>query len=200
MLRSGKGLWRSSRFDTPAVGRDTCHQTRQPRAPSNLASNTARDGASTKLLLPCLTTLIIKNFFLICNPKPSPFSVSHYSVCCHWIPPQVDPGRAGPGPKGRGAARGARLSRWAALLLCTLSFSFSHPVPGYCSATGHLIFLHWCLSPNEHGCILSRSVSEFYVFLSWTGIIPVDCTRWFCHNCVGENKQTALSRVTVCSQ
>ena len=46
------------------------HETRLLKAPSNLALNTARDGASTTTLgnlCQCLTTLIVKNFFLVCN-------------------------------------------------------------------------------------------------------------------------------------
>jgi len=50
--------------------RDTFHQTRLLRAPSNLALNTAREGAATAPLgnlFQCLTTLMVKNFFLISN-------------------------------------------------------------------------------------------------------------------------------------
>ena len=48
--------------------RDTFHQTRLLKAPSNLALNTSREGASTTSLgnlFHCLTTLIVKNFFLL---------------------------------------------------------------------------------------------------------------------------------------
>jgi len=54
----------------PAMGRDTFHWTRLLRAPSNLALNTAREGASTASLgnlFQCLTTLRIKNLFLRTN-------------------------------------------------------------------------------------------------------------------------------------
>jgi len=50
------------------MGRDPFHQTRLLRVPSNLALNTAREGASTASLGnlgQCLTTLMVKNFFLI---------------------------------------------------------------------------------------------------------------------------------------
>jgi len=51
----------------PAMGRDTFHQTRLLTAPSNLAWNTAREGAATASLgnlFRCLITLRVKNFFL----------------------------------------------------------------------------------------------------------------------------------------
>jgi len=50
------------------MGRDPSHQTRLPKALSNLTLNTSREGASTaplSNLLQRLTTLTIKNFFLI---------------------------------------------------------------------------------------------------------------------------------------
>jgi len=56
-------------FQPPAMGRDTSHQTRLLKAPSNLALNTAREGAATASLgnlCQGLTTLTVKNFFL--NP------------------------------------------------------------------------------------------------------------------------------------
>jgi len=52
----------------PAMSRDICNQIRLLRAPSNLAWNVSRDGASpTSLGNLCqgFTTLSIKNFFLI---------------------------------------------------------------------------------------------------------------------------------------
>jgi len=62
----------------PAIGRDTFHQTRLLRAPSNLASNTAREGAVTASLGSLgqgLTTLTVKNFFLILNLNLPSFSL-----------------------------------------------------------------------------------------------------------------------------
>jgi len=50
------------------MGRDPFHQPRVLQAPSNLALSTAREGASTTSLGNLgqgLTTLIVKNFFLI---------------------------------------------------------------------------------------------------------------------------------------
>jgi len=50
------------------MGRDTFHQTRLLRAPSNLALNTAREAAATESLGNLgqgLTTLRVKNFFLL---------------------------------------------------------------------------------------------------------------------------------------
>ena len=54
----------------PTLGRDTFHQTRLLKAPSNLALNTSMEGAATTYLgnlFQCLTILIVKNFFLISN-------------------------------------------------------------------------------------------------------------------------------------
>ncbi|KAK4831170.1 hypothetical protein QYF61_015640 [Mycteria americana] len=48
------------------------------KAPSNLALNTSRDGASTASLgnlFQCLATLIVKNFFLISNLNLPSFSL-----------------------------------------------------------------------------------------------------------------------------
>jgi len=52
------------------MGRDKFHQTRLLKAPSNLALNTAREGAATASvgnLCRGLTTLLVKNFFLTSN-------------------------------------------------------------------------------------------------------------------------------------
>jgi len=49
------------------MGRDNFHYTRLLKVPSNLAFYTSRDSAATAALgniLQCLTTLIVKNFFL----------------------------------------------------------------------------------------------------------------------------------------
>jgi len=63
-----------------AMGRDTFHYTMLLRASSSLALNASREGASTTSLgnmIQGLTTLIVKNFFLIsdliqpsCSLKP----------------------------------------------------------------------------------------------------------------------------------
>jgi len=61
----------------PAMCRVANHQTRLPRAPSSLALNASRDGASPTSLgnpFQCVTTLWVKNFFQISNlnlPCPS---------------------------------------------------------------------------------------------------------------------------------
>jgi len=52
------------------MGRDTFYQTRLLKAPSSLALNTARDGATTVSLGNLgqgLTNLIVKNVFLTCS-------------------------------------------------------------------------------------------------------------------------------------
>ena len=50
------------------MGRDTFQQTKLLKAPPNLALNTSREGESTASLgnlCQCLTTIMVKNFFLI---------------------------------------------------------------------------------------------------------------------------------------
>ena len=59
-------------INPPAMCRITNHQTRLPRATSNLALNAYRDGAFTISLgnlFQCFTTLCVKNIFLISNLK-----------------------------------------------------------------------------------------------------------------------------------
>jgi len=72
------------------MDRDTFHQTRLLRAPSNLALNTAREGAATASLgnlCQCLNTLTVKNFFLVSNLnlpsvslKPLPLVLSLHAL------------------------------------------------------------------------------------------------------------------------
>jgi len=45
-----EGTMKIIQFQPPTTGRDTFHQLRLPRAPSNLAFITSRDGASTASL------------------------------------------------------------------------------------------------------------------------------------------------------
>jgi len=81
-----EGTLQTISFQPPAMGRDPFHQTRVLRAPSNLALNTAREGAAIASLGNLgqgLTTLMVKNFFLIFNLdlpsfslKPSPLVAS----------------------------------------------------------------------------------------------------------------------------
>jgi len=64
------------------MGRDTFHYTRLLEAPSNLALNTAREGAATASLgnlCQCLTTLRVKNFFLM--SKPTLFQFKAIAPC-----------------------------------------------------------------------------------------------------------------------
>ena len=70
-LQNGLG-WkeplRSPSSDPPAIGRDTSLYSRVLKAPSSLALNASGEGASTTSpgnLLQCLTTLTVKNLFLI---------------------------------------------------------------------------------------------------------------------------------------
>jgi len=72
------------------MGRDTFHQTRLLKAPSNLALNADREGAVTaslENLCQCLITLRAKNFFLVSNLnlpsfslKPSPLVLSLHAL------------------------------------------------------------------------------------------------------------------------
>jgi len=60
------------------MGRDTFHYARLLKASSKLDMNTAKDGASTVSLgnlFQCLTTLIVKNFFLRSNLNLPTFSL-----------------------------------------------------------------------------------------------------------------------------
>ena len=77
----GYGWKRSYRLPLsthPALGRDPFHQPRVLRAPSNLALNTAREGAATASLgnlCQGLTTLRVKDFFLLSNLNLPSFSL-----------------------------------------------------------------------------------------------------------------------------
>ena len=65
------------------MSRDIFHQTRLLRAPSNLALNTAREGASTASLgklFQCFTTLTVKNFLLISNINLPSFSLQPFPL------------------------------------------------------------------------------------------------------------------------
>jgi len=71
------------------MNRDPFHQTRVLRAPSSLALNPAREGAATAPLGNLgqgLTTLMVKNFFLISNPKLPSFSLKPFPLALpiHW--------------------------------------------------------------------------------------------------------------------
>jgi len=76
------------------VSRDPFHLPRLLRAPSNLALNPAREEAATASLgnlCQCLTTLRVKNFFLISslnllsfNLKPLPLLLSHFAAVA-WV-------------------------------------------------------------------------------------------------------------------
>jgi len=57
--------------------------------PSNLALNTAREGAATASLgslFQCFTTLTVKNFFLISNLNLPSFSLQPFPLVCHYAP------------------------------------------------------------------------------------------------------------------
>jgi len=69
---------------TPCGGLGATHQLRLPRAPSNLALRTSRDGAPQAFLdslCQCLTALSVKNFTLASNLNLPSFSSSSVSVC-----------------------------------------------------------------------------------------------------------------------
>ena len=81
VLESQNGLsWKGRQHSSkpPAMGRDSSPQIKLPRAPSNLASNTSGDGASTASLdslCQCLNTLIVKDLFPISNLNLPLFSL-----------------------------------------------------------------------------------------------------------------------------
>jgi len=65
------------------MGRDPFHQPRVLRAPSNLALSTAREGAATASLGNLgrgLSTLMVKNFFLISNVNLPSFSLELFPL------------------------------------------------------------------------------------------------------------------------
>ena len=73
-----QGTSKVIQFQPPTMARDTFHQTRLLRAPSNLALNTSREGAGTASLgnlFQCLTSHIIKNFLLMCSLNLTLFSL-----------------------------------------------------------------------------------------------------------------------------
>jgi len=79
------------------MGRDTFHYTRLLKAPSNLAFNTAREGAATTSLgnlFKCLPILIVKNFFLISNLNLPFFSLKPLSLVLSLHAPVKSPSPA----------------------------------------------------------------------------------------------------------
>jgi len=93
IIESYNGLgWKEleipSSSNPPAVGRVATHQTRLPRAPSNLAFNNFRNGthtASLCILFQCLTTLIVKNFLLVSKLNLSSFSLKPCPLSYHYL-------------------------------------------------------------------------------------------------------------------
>ena len=83
-------------FQTPCCVQGASHQTRLPRATSSLALNASRDGASTTSLgnlFQRVTTLWVKNFFLISNLnlpclslKPFPLVLITIHPCKQLLP------------------------------------------------------------------------------------------------------------------
>jgi len=70
------------------MGRDIFHQTRLLKAPSNLALNTAKEGAAkiyVSNLCRCFSTLTVKNFFLMSNLNLS--SSMSFSLTLLWQRP-----------------------------------------------------------------------------------------------------------------
>jgi len=82
------------------MSRDIFHQTKVLRAPSNLILNTPREGVSTASLgnlFQCLTTLMVKNFFLVSHLNLPSFSLEQFPVVLslHLLvisPSPLDPG------------------------------------------------------------------------------------------------------------
>jgi len=81
MVRVGKDLKDHLVPTPPAMSRDIFHQPGVLRAPSSLALNPAREGASTASLGnlgQCFSTLMVKNFFLIPNLNLPSFSLQSF--------------------------------------------------------------------------------------------------------------------------
>jgi len=81
-----KGPYRSSSSNPPAMGRDPFYQPRVLPVLSSLASNPAREGASTAPLGSLgqgFTTLIVKNFFLISHLNLPSFSLNLLPLSYH---------------------------------------------------------------------------------------------------------------------
>jgi len=71
-------------FQPRAMGTDPFHQPRLLKAPSNLALDTAREGAATASLgnlCQGLTTLRVKNFFLIARLNLTLFQLEAITPC-----------------------------------------------------------------------------------------------------------------------
>jgi len=68
---------------TPCHGQGHFRQTRLLKDPSNMALNTSSDvtlTASLGNLVQCLTTLVVKNFFLLSNVKLPSYRLSYHYV------------------------------------------------------------------------------------------------------------------------
>jgi len=77
------------------MDRDAFHYMRLLKAPSSLAFNISRNGASTsslRNLFWCLTTLIVQNFFLISKPKSTFFQFKALTLVLMLLgAPEVNP-------------------------------------------------------------------------------------------------------------
>jgi len=63
---------------TPPMGSAATHQTRLPRAPSNLVLSASRDGAPTASLCQCRSAFWVKNFLIISNLNLPSFSLKPF--------------------------------------------------------------------------------------------------------------------------
>ena len=75
-----EGILGIMQFQSSAMGRIATHQIRLPRAPSNIASNASRVGASTASLGSLCQCLWVKNFFLTTNINLSFFSLKLFPL------------------------------------------------------------------------------------------------------------------------
>ena len=88
-----EGTSRIMKLQPPATGRATnlhiSYQPRLPRAPSNLALNTSRNGwgihSLSGQLFQHLTTLTVKNFPLTSNLSLPFFNLKTFALSCHYL-------------------------------------------------------------------------------------------------------------------
>jgi len=171
-----------------AVDRDTSHQIRLPRAPTNLA--TSRDGAPTAFLgslFKCLTNLWVKNFLLTfnlnlpsCSFKPPPCcdspSTPHW-LRCPWVSPQTAVRHSAACGQAAAASRARMLPGWV-----PRAGAVGHPAEwwtGGVAATGE-----WLIGPKSHaGAVLSWLNRKSLAEISRTSHM-LEVTRWKCLNLV----------------
>jgi len=131
------------------MGSDTIHQTRLLKATSNLALNSAREGAATTSLgnmCQCLTTLTVKNFFLSISSKATLFQFKAITPC---------PVPTGPCKKSLSSFLAGPIRYWKAALRSLWSSLFSG-----------------LKSPNSQPFLVGRCSSPRIIFVASSGATP----------------------------